>query len=607
MITLTESDTFSMFEQLGTFVAADAAEHGEVVAQNERYAALLHERQGGSRDGRVDRFAQTLHLPDKHKECQATAVAKASTGCQATESNIYDTFNALAEAEKQRLIDGWRGGGGGAGEGPEATADPTTPTGGGGADVGDEGDDGDVGHTPMFANVAQELEDGVGKLWTGDAAFGVGAGVEVKADAGMAAGESPADHDIAATTAVVVPAEHHAAFEKLKQSAGFTEKLRLTERLVVHSQYRDAQRTYRGQDEPPPPPPPSSPPPAAAAAAAAAGADGGPAVDTDQPGARMGSGAAEATNTATSVDAARVEAGRSTRPSIASAASSGGGPTAAAPEGGRAGAGAGATALTPTIADASAVAAGPPPPLKLGQPAEVAAAAEDDDGSTDAEEAIAASKPRLHTLWTYACAATRGRTVSCTSWNKKKRDIIAAGYGDFEFASKATGLACCWSLKNPEFPERMYELDCGVCSIDFSELRPNMLAVGLVDGTVAVFDVSLPQQTPIVTSRDQTHGWKHTQAAWAVRWARFGSQDQRDVDNESLVSGSSDGRILKGVMVPNKGVLMSDLMRIKRIHKPGHKSAQNSQSHAAGDVANTHCAVLRVLRMLGAGCCARGF
>lgn len=88
-----------------------------------------------------------------------------------------------------------------------------------------------------------------------------------------------------------------------------------------------------------------------------------------------------------------------------------------------------------------------------------------------------AAKPGLKTLWTYSCAETRGRTVTCMEWNKKNRMIIAAGYGSFNYGSTEDGLACCWSLKNPAYPERIYRVPAGVvCSELRNTCRVNRIA-----------------------------------------------------------------------------------------------------------------------------------
>ena len=51
-------------------------------------------------------------------------------------------------------------------------------------------------------------------------------------------------------------------------------------------------------------------------------------------------------------------------------------------------------------------------------------------------------------------AAIAGRNVSCSAWNRSNPDLIAIGYGQYEFTNQKGGLIACWSLKNPEYPER---------------------------------------------------------------------------------------------------------------------------------------------------------
>ncbi|XP_033111453.1 WD repeat-containing protein 78-like [Anneissia japonica] len=58
--------------------------------------------------------------------------------------------------------------------------------------------------------------------------------------------------------------------------------------------------------------------------------------------------------------------------------------------------------------------------------------------------------PNLDRLWAFSCNLTKGRNVSCVSWNKVNHDLLAAGYGQFGFSDQKGGLVCCWSLKNPE-------------------------------------------------------------------------------------------------------------------------------------------------------------
>jgi hypothetical protein len=40
--------------------------------------------------------------------------------------------------------------------------------------------------------------------------------------------------------------------------------------------------------------------------------------------------------------------------------------------------------------------------------------------------------------------------VSTLAWNRKNSDLLAVGYGPFEYHDQHDGLVCCWSLKNQE-------------------------------------------------------------------------------------------------------------------------------------------------------------
>jgi hypothetical protein len=45
---------------------------------------------------------------------------------------------------------------------------------------------------------------------------------------------------------------------------------------------------------------------------------------------------------------------------------------------------------------------------------------------------------KLTELFTFKCALTEGRTVTCMSWNNLNPDLLAVGYGQFEFSKQAS-------------------------------------------------------------------------------------------------------------------------------------------------------------------------
>lgn len=99
-------------------------------------------------------------------------------------------------------------------------------------------------------------------------------------------------------------------------------------------------------------------------------------------------------------------------------------------------------------------------------------------------------KERLERLWSYYCPLTKGRNVSCMVWNKANQDLLAVSYGQFDFADQRDGLIAFWSMKNPEYPECVLHTPAGVTTLDFSTDHPNLLAAGLYNGTVCIYDVS---------------------------------------------------------------------------------------------------------------------
>lgn len=98
-IVLTESDIIWMFDQPSTCVTGGTEDAEAVEALNKHYDTVVNEYQS-NHDFCAERFAQTMHLADKNKECQASAVETFSVGCEASESNIFDTYAAV-ESEEQ--------------------------------------------------------------------------------------------------------------------------------------------------------------------------------------------------------------------------------------------------------------------------------------------------------------------------------------------------------------------------------------------------------------------------------------------------------------------------------------------------------------------------
>ncbi|XP_043941522.1 dynein axonemal intermediate chain 4 [Protopterus annectens] len=182
-----------------------------------------------------------------------------------------------------------------------------------------------------------------------------------------------------------------------------------------------------------------------------------------------------------------------------------------------------------------------------------------EEGQVNAVE-VKSMAPSLDRLWSFTCELTKGHNVSSTAWNKKNSDLLAVGYGQFGFKEQKSGLVCCWSLKNPVWPECIFQCEAGVTSLDFSAANPNLLAVGMYDGIIAVYNVQMKQDIPVLDNSDFAS--KHAGPVWQVKWIEQDRGVIGEDKGETLISIAADGRITKWYM--RKGLDPADLMKLRR-------------------------------------------
>ncbi|XP_070686525.1 dynein axonemal intermediate chain 4-like [Pempheris klunzingeri] len=177
--------------------------------------------------------------------------------------------------------------------------------------------------------------------------------------------------------------------------------------------------------------------------------------------------------------------------------------------------------------------------------------------------------PTLERLWSFSCELTEGQNITSMAWNKENTDLLAVGYSEYDFINLKPGLICCWSLKNPTWPERVFHCHSGVTSLDFSAYNPSQLAVGMFDGTVAIYDVQSRDKTCIVSSSECSK--RHLHPVWQVIWTKQEVGLSGEDRVESLVSVSADGRITKWLLC-GEGLNCIDLMTLRRAQNPKKKA-----------------------------------
>ncbi|XP_055602654.1 dynein axonemal intermediate chain 4 isoform X2 [Uranotaenia lowii] len=147
---------------------------------------------------------------------------------------------------------------------------------------------------------------------------------------------------------------------------------------------------------------------------------------------------------------------------------------------------------------------------------------------------------RLDTLWTYKTIETTGKAVASASWCTTNGDIVAIAYGIYGFTcfdDRSTGYVCVWSIKNPVNPERRYKFPVPVTAVEFSKRTPQLLAIGLYDGSVQVLDITDNSQIPVgVSERRTSPGFE---PIWDIEWI------ESDLDKDEILTAGQDGTIMK--------------------------------------------------------------
>jgi dynein intermediate chain 4, axonemal len=162
----------------------------------------------------------------------------------------------------------------------------------------------------------------------------------------------------------------------------------------------------------------------------------------------------------------------------------------------------------------------------------------------------------------YQCEKLKGRTVSCLDFNSINTDLLVATYGEHDLAmDNREGYLAFWTLKNPDYPERLIKTQSRAMSCSFSKKDPNLVGVGCYDGVVAIYDIRQSGDRPVADSKELDS--KHLDVVWQVNWVGKSSSNDK---GEGLVSISSDGKIMEWSI--KKGLEAQELKLLNRVTNP---------------------------------------
>lgn len=84
-----------------------------------------------------------------------------------------------------------------------------------------------------------------------------------------------------------------------------------------------------------------------------------------------------------------------------------------------------------------------------------------------------------------------------------------------DFFKKTPGVLILYSLKNPSFYEYIYHTETGCMCLDFHQDYPYLIAAGMYDGSVNVFDLRMKNKKEPRYSSTIKSG-KHKDPVWQV-------------------------------------------------------------------------------------------
>lgn len=197
--------------------------------------------------------------------------------------------------------------------------------------------------------------------------------------------------------------------------------------------------------------------------------------------------------------------------------------------------------------------------------------------------------PHLRQYWTFKCRETQGLEVTDITHHPSNENIIAASYGSINFGDHREGLVCIWNAKNNRSPERMYKLRAPGTSLAFSELTPFVLAVGMLDGNVVLFDLREDDALILGATISQKINYGHIGPIWQVYFLIEVDSSNEDVVIESMLTLGDDGLLKRWTI--QKGLESQIVMKVGRstIQVPGRREKRSESLITSLSIAYTVC------------------
>ncbi|XP_058976572.1 dynein intermediate chain 2, ciliary-like isoform X2 [Musca domestica] len=149
-------------------------------------------------------------------------------------------------------------------------------------------------------------------------------------------------------------------------------------------------------------------------------------------------------------------------------------------------------------------------------------------------------------LWKFQYERTKKMSVTDVMFNPYYYDLFAVCFGSHDFMKQPSeGSICLFTVKNPSYPDYIIMTESGVMCCDIHPKYPFLVAIGLYDGNVHVYNLKENYREPLYVSMGV--GDKHIECVWEIKWG----PDMADGEI-NFYSVSSGGRVFNWVLMQNK-------------------------------------------------------
>lgn len=133
--------------------------------------------------------------------------------------------------------------------------------------------------------------------------------------------------------------------------------------------------------------------------------------------------------------------------------------------------------------------------------------------------------------------------VTCIECSPVNPSIFVVGYGASKYNEtncNPRGMVLCWNIHKCGYPEKIYHTEEIVTSLEFSRVKPYLVAVGMRYGLIAVFD--LRRSMLFSSLNNYSSNVKPLSSIQNIRWMK--RKYAMDKEIEVLLSVSMDGIII---------------------------------------------------------------